>query len=66
LHNSKGRDGKLNKTTVLLKEPRTSFLVNVNIKKEERLDDQTFNVWKTELLKELPLFWEEMSQSKKK
>jgi len=52
----------LNKSIVILKEPRTSFFNS--IKKEEKLDDQTFNIWKNELLKELPDFWESMSESR--
>jgi len=54
----------LNKSTLVLKEQRTSFFMS--IKKEEKLDDQTFNIWKNELLKELPDFWESMSESRKR
>ena len=54
----------MNKSIVILKEPRTSIFSS--IKKEEKLDDQTFNVWKTELLKELPEFWESMSESRRR
>ena len=54
----------MNKSTVILKEPRTSFFMS--IKKEEKLDDQTFNIWKNELLKDLPDFWESMVESKRK
>jgi hypothetical protein len=49
---------------VILKEPRTSLFGNY--KKEEKLDENTFNIWKSELLKELPAFWESMSESRKK
>lgn len=58
-HKKIGRDGKLNKSIVMFKEKRTSFLGSY--KRDEKLDDETFNVWKTELLKELPSFWESMS-----
>jgi len=54
----------LKQNSVLLRETRTSFLGNY--KKEEKLDDNTFSIWKSELLKELPSFWESMSESKKK
>jgi len=42
-----------------LQDTRTSFFGM--IRREEELDDSTFNNWKTELEKELPSFWEEMS-----
>lgn len=29
--------------------------------REEMMDDSTFHLWKTELQRELPVFWEEMS-----
>jgi len=29
---------------------------------EEELDDNTFNMWKSELQKELPSFWDSMSR----
>jgi len=31
------------------------------IRREENIDDSTFHIWKSELQKELPIFWEEMS-----
>ena len=43
----------------MLQDTRTSFFGI--IRREEELDDSTFNNWKTELEKELPSFWEEMS-----
>jgi hypothetical protein len=43
----------------MLQDSRTSFFGM--IRREEELDDSTFNNWKTELEKELPSFWEEMS-----
>ena len=45
--------------SILIQEPRTSFFGI--IKKEEELDESTFDLWKTELEKELPAFWEEMN-----
>ena len=43
----------------ILQDTRTSFFGR--IRREEELDDSTFNNWKTELEKDLPSFWEEMS-----
>jgi hypothetical protein len=43
----------------MLQDTRTSFFGR--IRREEELDDSTFINWKTELEKELPYFWEEMS-----
>jgi hypothetical protein len=34
-------------------------------KNEIELDESTFNCWKNELQKELPLFWEEVNSYKK-
>jgi len=53
----------MEQNSVMLTERRTNFLKNIT--KEEKLDDTTFSVWKTELLKELPLFWETMQKSRK-
>jgi len=36
------------------------------MKKEGEIDDSTFNMWKSELQKELPSFWEEMTELKKR
>lgn len=33
-----------------------------NFKKEEEIDDSTFDQWKNELQKDLPEFWESMNQ----
>ena len=30
------------------------------------MDDNTFSIWKSELLKELPSFWESLSETRKK
>ena len=43
----------------MLQDTRTNFFDR--IRREEALDDSTFINWKTELEKELPYFWEEMS-----
>ena len=48
--------------SILIQEPRTSFFGI--IKREEELDESTFNVWKSELQKELPAFWQEMNSKK--
>ena len=39
-------------------EFRTNFFRNA--KREGELDDSTFNMWKSELEKDLPGFWESM------
>jgi len=54
----------LKQSNVIIKESRTSFLRSY--KKEEILDDKTFNFWKNELQKELPTFWESMNNSPKR
>ena len=33
-----------------------------NLKREEEIDDSTFNEWKIELEKDLPEFWRTMKQ----
>ena len=45
------------------KETRTRFLTN--IVREENIDDFTFDLWKAELEKELPSFWESISKLQK-
>jgi hypothetical protein len=40
-------------------ELHTYLIKNVN---KEELDDSTFSVWKLELEKELPMFWESMEE----
>ena len=50
----------MEQNSVMLTERRTNFLMNH--KKEEKLDETTFNIWKTELLKELPMFWASMQK----
>ena len=48
----------MEKENKLLQDSRTSFFGI--IKREEDIDDLTFDDWKSELEKELPNFWEEM------
>ena len=55
--NKKGM--RMEKNDDLLQDTRTSFFGM--IRREEGLDDSTFNNWKAELEKELPSFWEEIS-----
>jgi len=50
----KGNNGKLKKT-------RTSFFKG--IKKEGYLDGRTFDIWKSELQKDLYNFWESLNDS---
>jgi hypothetical protein len=54
----------MEKNNDLLQDSRTSFFGM--IKREEELDDSTFNNWKSELEKELPSFWEGVSSLHKK
>ena len=54
--------GCMMEKSILIQEPRTSFFGI--IKREEELDESTFNVWKSELQKELPVFWEEMNSKR--
>jgi len=39
---------------------------NIFFNKEPDFDDEAFNVWKQELEKELPNFWENLDESSKK
>ncbi len=48
----------------VLENTRSGFFKN--IRKEEGLDDFTVNKWKTELQKELPSFWEAMTELQRK
>jgi hypothetical protein len=54
---------RMEKDNDILQDSRTSFFGM--IKREEELDDSTFNDWKSELEKELPSFWEEMNGFRK-
>jgi len=45
---------------IKFKEVHTGFFKNK--KRIEELDDLKFNIWKTELLKDLPSFWESISE----
>ncbi len=40
-------------------ELQTCLIKNLN---KEDLDDSTFSLWKLELQKELPMFWESMEE----
>ena len=42
------------------KETRNRFFTN--IRREEDYNDYMFNIWKSELKKELPNFWESISK----
>ena len=52
---------EINKKT---KDVRKNFFKG--LRKEEYLDESTFYVWKTELQKDLPTFWESMTGSRRK
>jgi len=45
------------------KKNHTVFVTNTP-RKVEGLDDYTFDLWKNELKKELPVFWESMNNSR--
>ena len=45
------------------KDTRTKFLTNII--REEDIDELTFHIWKSELQKELPTFWESISKLQK-
>lgn len=45
------------------RETRTRFFTN--IRREEDYNDLMFNMWKSELQKELPSFWESISKLQK-
>jgi len=38
---------------------QTHFIKNIN---EEVMDDSTFTLWKSELEKEIPMFWQSMDE----
>ena len=40
-------------------ELQTHLIKNIN---KEELDESNFNLWKLELQKELPMFWESMEE----
>ena len=50
----------LKRNNIFNNELQTRFIKNVG---NEELDDCTFNLWKSELLRELPDFWESMDES---
>lgn len=41
-----------------------SFLKNIRC--QEDIDESTFNMWKSELQKDLPIFWESMNGARKR
>ena len=51
------------KNIVSTKDARANFFKN---SKGIELDDSTFNMWKSELQKELPAFWESMTDFRRK
>jgi hypothetical protein len=46
------------------REARKNFFKG--LRKEGDLDESTFDVWKSELQKDLPTFWESMTDSRRK
>ena len=53
-----GRDAYMRGKNLISEEASTVLLFEE--KKESQIDDRTFDIWKSELQKELPSFWEEM------
>jgi len=54
----------LEKNNEVIQNTRSSFFGI--IKKNEELDESTFDVWKSELKKDLPTFWEEVNNHRVK
>ena len=50
----------MKKNELTLDETRDSFFSN--FRREEDLDEQTFDMWKGELQNQLPGFWEQMNR----
>jgi len=55
---------RMEKDNIMLQDSRTSFFGR--IKREEELDETTFDDWKSELERGLPSFWEEMNGFQRK
>jgi len=53
----------LKENNIVTPEARSFFR---SIKREEEIDDQTFDMWKSELQKDLSDFWESISGSRKR
>ncbi len=51
------------KNLVSTKDARINFLKN---SQEIELDESTFKIWKSELQKELPTFWESMTEFRRR
>ena len=50
----------MNKKIGMQQETRSKFFMN--IRREEGIDEFTFDMWKLELQRELPVFWEMMNK----
>ena len=63
--NREGRKKEMysRKNIVSTKDARANFFKNSN---DKELDEFTFNMWKSELEKELPNFWESMSELRRR
>jgi hypothetical protein len=49
----------LKRNQIISNELQTQLIKTVN---NEELDDPTFTLWKSELQKELPMFWESIEE----
>ena len=59
-----GEGMHLKKNNLYNQDPKPSLFRN--FMRESDMDDSTFHEWKSELLKELPAFWEQINEGFKK
>ena len=55
-----GGNEQLKENKGMQQQTRSKFFMNIN--REEDIDEYTFNMWKSELQRELPSFWDSMSR----
>lgn len=55
---------RLKENSKKTKEAHKTFFKG--LRKEGDLDESTFDIWKSELQKDLPTFWESMTDSRRK
>ena len=53
----------MTKVKEMRKSSRVRFFTNIS--KDGDIDESTFKIWKSELQKELPQFWQSINQSRK-
>jgi len=54
------RDWKLKEDNGMQQKKNSKYFINLN--REEDIDERTFEIWKSELQKELPSFWDSMQK----